>query len=156
MRITALPTILPAMKFSVRIPGLILYRGRPWEPDVGPEDVLPVSKAADILGYDYIRFSEHVVVNREDGGNDGRTLEPCRVIGGIRCRCNRADPIARDDRDPLSPILSTLRKRSRRSTNLSRGRLEIIAGAGTCRGSSMSSALRTSIAEPSPTSTSQR
>ena len=46
------------MKFSVRIPGLVLGPNRTddWTADVTADEMLGVARRADELGYDYLRF----------------------------------------------------------------------------------------------------
>lgn len=55
------------MKFAIRLPANYLYQAitSPWEAALPPSDALHFARTVDMLGYDYLWVSEHIVQHPE-------------------------------------------------------------------------------------------
>jgi probable F420-dependent oxidoreductase len=119
------------VKFTVSVPGLILYPGRVkhWSADLTPAQTVEVAQHADRLGYDYFRFSEHLVIHEELVANMGarwsHSVSSTAFIAGATTNIRMLTLIVIPYHHPvnLAKSLSTI-------DHLSGGRLSIIAGAG--------------------------
>src|SRR4051794_22524868 len=117
------------MKFSIRIPGLMLYRAPAWHAKLDAVEMLELARTADQLGYDYIRFSEHVVMEptlaETMGGRWSHALSSMAFIAGATERIRMRPMVVVPYPHPVeaAKALSTI-------DFLSGGRVEIIAGTG--------------------------
>jgi probable F420-dependent oxidoreductase len=55
------------MKFGFSLPVLSLYsvKASPWEKDAGPEALIRIAQRAEVLGYDWLAFPDHVLMPAE-------------------------------------------------------------------------------------------
>jgi probable F420-dependent oxidoreductase len=119
------------VKFTLGVPGLILYPGRikHWSKHLTPAQTVRVAQHADRLGYDYFRFSEHLVMSNEMtpamGARWSHSVSSTAFIAGATTNIRMLTLIVIPYHEPvnLAKSLSTI-------DHLSGGRLSIIAGTG--------------------------
>jgi probable F420-dependent oxidoreductase len=119
------------VKFTVSVPGLILYPGRieHWSEHLTPAQTVEVAQHADRLGYDYFRFSEHLVMHKDMapamGDRWSHSVSSAAFIAGATTSIRMLTLIVIPYHHPvnLAKSLSTI-------DYMSGGRLSIIAGAG--------------------------